>query len=58
MYAIPNGLSILPSMPDRKNSGKKATMIIKVAFNMDDLISLDASRTTVKADCRSFFGSL
>ncbi len=43
IYAIPSGLSILPSIPVRKNSGMKATMIINVAFNIDDRISFDAS---------------
>ena len=40
---MPSGLSSLPSMPERKNSGTKATMTIKVALSIDERISADAS---------------
>ncbi len=50
---IPRGCNILPSIPERKNNGMKATIIISVAFRIDVLISFDASNTTVKADCLS-----
>ena len=49
---IPRGCNIRPSIPERKNRGRNATMIIKVALKMEALISLDASYTTVKEDCR------
>ena len=56
MYAIPSGFSIRPSIPERKNSGIKATIIIRVALKIEALISFDASKTTVNADCLSVFG--
>jgi hypothetical protein len=56
MYAIPSGFNIRPSMPDKKNSGINATIIIRVAFRIEALISFDASKTTLKADCRCSFG--
>ena len=37
--AIPNGANSLPSIPERKNKGKNATIIIKVALIMECLIS-------------------
>ena len=46
MKAIPSGASNLPSMPERKNKGTKATMMINVALIMDVLISTDASKIT------------
>jgi hypothetical protein len=42
MNAIPRGASNLPSIPDKKNSGMKAAMIMNVAFITDDLISTEA----------------
>ena len=39
---IPSGLSILPSIPDRKKSGIKAIMIINVACTIEERISRDA----------------
>ncbi len=45
---MPRGCNIFPSIPDKKNSGIKAAMIIKVAFKIEALISIDASKTTVK----------
>ncbi len=50
--AMPSGCSIRPSIPDRKKSGRNATIIIKVALSIDALISFEASKTTVKVDCR------
>ena len=44
--AIPNGISIRPSMPDKKNKGINATIIISVAFIMDARTSFEASNTT------------
>jgi hypothetical protein len=48
MNEIPNGFNMRPSIPERKKSGKKATMIINVAFKMEARISFDASKTIVK----------
>ena len=42
---IPKGFNILPSIPERKNNGKNATIIITVAFKIDALISFDAVAT-------------
>ena len=53
MYAMPRGLSILPSMPLRKNMGINATMTINVAFRIDERISLEPSNTTLKTGCRN-----
>ena len=54
--AIPSGFNIRPSIPERKNNGRNATIIINVALRMEALISFDASNTTVKDDCLSFSG--
>src|SRR5665811_2329375 len=54
--AIPKGFNILPSIPERKNNGKNATIIINVAFRIDALISFDASNTTVNEDSLSLSG--
>ena len=35
--AIPSGISIRPSIPERKNRGRNATIIISVALRMDAL---------------------
>ncbi len=40
--AMPSGANNLPSMPDKKNNGRNATMIMNVAFITDVLISTDA----------------
>ncbi len=53
---IPRGLSIRPSIPDRKNSGKNATIIIRVAIKIDALISFEASKTIVNEDSLSSAG--
>ena len=47
MNAIPNGANNLPSIPDRKNNGTNATIIMMVALMMLVLISTDASKTTI-----------
>jgi hypothetical protein len=44
-------------MPDRKNSGTKATIMISVALRIEALISLDASKTTLNDDLRSLSGN-
>ncbi len=54
---IPSGFNISPSIPERKNNGKKATIIINVAFKIDALISFDASKTTVKEFCCCSIGN-
>ncbi len=41
--ATPSGASNRPSMPDKKNKGTKATMMINVALMMEDRISTEAS---------------
>ena len=41
MNDIPSGFSILPSIPERKNSGIKATMMIIVAFSNRSSQSID-----------------
>ena len=46
MNDIPSGTSILPSIPERKKSGTKLTMIIRVEFNIGSRTSLDASKIT------------
>ena len=46
MNAIPRGLSILPSIPERKNSGMKLTTIMNVEFNIGRRTSREASNTT------------
>ncbi len=43
MNAIPNGRSIRPSIPLRKKSGAKVTIIISVAFQIEARISVEAS---------------
>src|SRR5574344_1242814 len=48
--AIPSGISILPSIPDKKNNGTKLTMIINVEFNIGIRTSFDASKTTLITD--------
>ena len=41
----PRGLSMRPSIPERKNNGTKATMMMKVALRMLERISQEASKT-------------
>ena len=43
-------------MPDKKNRGEKATMIIKVAFRMEALISVEPSKTTLVTGSRCSLG--
>ncbi len=43
MKAMPSGLSMRPSIPPRRKSGTKATMVMKVAFTMETRISREAS---------------
>ncbi|OAV63902.1 hypothetical protein Barb4_04613 [Bacteroidales bacterium Barb4] len=40
--AIPSGASILPSIPERKNSGTKLTTIISVEFSIGIRTSREA----------------
>ncbi len=49
-------MSIRPSIPDRKNKGRNATIIIRVALNIEALISREASKTTVNDVCLSKTG--
>ena len=56
MKEIPRGFNMRPSIPDKKNKGRKATMIINVAFRIDARISFDASKTTLKDDSLSALG--
>ena len=57
MKVRPRGFSMRPSMPDRKNSGRKLAMMIKVELSIGILTSFDASyttsRTSLPRDCRS-----
>ena len=46
MNATPRGISILPSMPERKKMGMKLTTMMKVEFSMGMRTSLEASNTT------------
>ena len=41
--AMPNGASNRPSIPDKKNKGTKATIMMNVAFITELLISMEAS---------------
>ena len=43
MNEMPNGRNIRPSIPPRKKSGTKATMVMIVALTTDVRISVDAS---------------
>ena len=43
MNVIPSGLSILPSIPERKNSGRKLAMMISVEFSIGIRTSFEAS---------------
>ena len=43
MKEMPSGFSIRPSMPDRKNRGRKQAMMIRVEFNMGIRTSREAS---------------
>jgi len=54
--AIPSGANNFPSIPDKKNKGKNATMIIKVALITELLISKDPSKITVILSFCSAFG--
>ena len=56
MNAVPSGASSLPSIPDRKNRGKNATMMMNVALMILVRISTEASKTTCKIFFRSSFG--
>ena len=43
MNDMPSGLSIRPSIPLRKKSGMKATMVMIVAWTIDERISVEPS---------------
>ena len=43
MNVIPSGLSILPSIPERKNRGRKLAMMISVEFSIGIRTSFEAS---------------
>ena len=53
---MPSGFSMRPSIPERKNKGRKETMMMKVALRMEVLISEEALKTTSKCDCCNSFG--
>ena len=57
MKAMPSGTSRRPSMPERKNSGTKLTMIISVELNIGMRTSRDASNTTLLTSGLSPSGS-
>ncbi len=46
MKETPSGTSILPSNPERKNSGRKLAIIIRDELNIGYLTSFEASSTT------------
>ena len=46
MKATPSGISILPSIPERKKIGMKLTTMMKVELSMGIRTSLEASNTT------------
>ena len=50
MNAIPSGTSILPSIPERKKSGTKLTIIIRVELRIGIRTSFEASKTTFIVD--------
>lgn len=56
--AIPSGARSLPSIPDKKNKGTNATMIIRVALMIEVLISIDALKITFNLPSRSSGGFL
>lgn len=58
MKAMPNGTSIRPSMPLRKNRGTKLTMIINVELRMGIRTSREALNTTSRTGRRSPAGSI
>ena len=51
--AMPKGTSMRPSMPERKNSGMKLAMIIRVELRIGMRTSLEASNTTSFKGLRS-----
>ena len=53
MNAIPKGINIRPSMPERKNKGRKQATMINVELRIGIRTSLEASKTTCKEDNRS-----
>ena len=57
MNDMPSGISILPSIPVRKNSGIKLAIIIREELNIGILTSFDALNTTFKTGRRSASGS-
>ena len=46
MKAIPRGANNFPSIPDKKNNGRNATIMMNVALIMECLISKEASKIT------------
>ena len=54
--AMPSGANNFPSIPDKKNNGKNATMIMKVALITELLISKEPSKITVNLSFCSALG--
>ena len=57
MNATPSGASMRPSIPDRKKSGTKLTMMMRVEFRIGILTSFEASNTTFSMGSLSAAGS-
>ena len=57
MKAMPSGISMRPSMPERKNSGRKLATIIRVELRIGMRTSWEAWKTTVTTSRRSSLGS-
>jgi len=58
MKATPNGTSMRPSMPLRKNSGTKLTIMMSVEFRMGMRTSREALNTTSRTRNRSLSGNM
>lgn len=56
MNEMPSGRSMRPSMPSRKKSGTKATIVMIVAWTTDVRISFDASKTMLSVGSRWSLG--
>ena len=54
--AIPSGISILPSMPERKNKGRKQATMINVEFRIGIRTSFEPSKTISMVGRRSVAG--
>ena len=58
MNAIPSGTSNRPSIPERKNSGRKLAMMMRVELRIGIRTSLDASKMTLIFGLRCSGGRL